>query len=271
MTGKFTLKENFDLAREAVLKAGEIALKGLQTKDFKTWLKGGYEPVTEIDLKVNEYLKQALTQARPGYGWLSEESVDDRERLNLKYVWVVDPIDGTRALIKGRDDFTICVALVKDGKPVVGAIFSPARKELYLALEGAGATLNGKSIQVSRARVVEGMKLQGDEDYFDRPKRWQSPWRNVTYSKYQSFALRVVSVAAGEFDAAISARPKSEWDLAAADLIVTEAGGICCGQDGRPLTYNNENTRIARIVAANPALKDQILEKLKGRIPKNTS
>lgn len=271
MTEKFTLKEDFDLAREAVLKAGEIALENLRTKNFKTWLKGGYEPVTEIDLKVNEYLKQALTKARPGYGWLSEESIDNRERLNLKYVWVVDPIDGTRALIKGRDDFSICVALVKKGKPIVGAMFSPGRKELFLARKGKGATLNGKPIHVGRARVVEGMKLQGDDSYFDRPRRWQSPWENVIYGKHQSFALRIASVAAGVFDAAISARPKSEWDVAAAGLILTEAGGICCGQDGKPFIYNNENTQIARIVATNPALKNQILEKLKERIPKNTS
>ena len=271
MTGKFTLKEDFDLAREAVLKAGEIALENLQTKNFKTWLKRGHEPVTEIDLKVNEYLKQALTKARPGYGWLSEESVDDRERLNLKYVWVVDPIDGTRALIKGGDDFTVCVALVEDGKPVLGAIFAPAREELYLALKGAGATLNSKPIHVSGAMSLAGIRLQGDDAYFDRPKRWQSPWEEISYGKYQSFALRIASVATGEFDAAISARPKSEWDIAAADLILTEAGGICCDGAGQPHTYNNENTRIARIVATNPALKDQILEKLKGLTPKNTS
>jgi len=271
MTGNFTLEDDFRLAREAALEGGQIALRNLGSRTIKTWLKHGHEPVTDIDLEVNEYLKTALTKPRPGYGWLSEESADDNKRLGLKKIWLVDPIDGTRAFIKGNDDFTVCVALLDGGKPVVGAIYAPARDEFYLARKGAGATLNGKAIHVGNASVLKGLRFQGDDTYFDRPKRWKSPWENIVYGKYQSFALRVVAVAAGEYDAAVSARPKSEWDIAAADLILTEAGGVCCDQDGRPFSYNNENTRIPRIVATNQALKGQILEKLRGRIPKNTS
>ena len=271
MNENFTREEDFQLVKEAVRKAGEIALEELRKSDLKSWLKKGNEPVTEIDLKVNDYLREALTTPRPGYGWLSEESADNRERLTLKNIWVVDPIDGTRALLKKGKNFSVCVALVEDGKPVLAAIFAPARGEFFLAQKGAGATLNNTPIRVSDRTSVDGMRLQGDDSYFDRPKRWQSPWENITYDKYQSFALRIAAVAAGKFDAAISARPKSEWDVAAADLIVTEAGGVCCGLDGEALTYNNENTRIPWTVATNLALKDQINEKLKGRVPKNIS
>jgi len=271
MTQNFTLEEDCQLAKKVVLEGGKIALRNLGSDSMKTWLKRGHEPVTEIDLEVNEYMKDALTSARPTYGWLSEESADDRRRLDMKNVWVVDPIDGTRAFIKGNDDFTVCLALVKGGKPVVGAIFAPARDQLFLARKGGGATLNGQPIHVGTASDIKGIRLQGDDSYFDRPKRWISPWENITYGKYQSFALRVVEVAAGKYDAAISAKPKSEWDIAAADLIVGEAGGVCCDGDGNPLTYNNKNTRIRRIMASNPALKDEIVEKLRGRIPKSTS
>lgn len=268
MTKNSDREKDFQLLKNAVLQAGDIALAGQKKDHLQTWLKRGVEPVSEIDLAVNDMLKAALIGARPDYGWLSEESVDDPARLAKKFVWVVDPIDGTRAYIRGDGDFSICVALLEDGVPILSVIFAPARDEIYWALKGLGASLNTKPIHVSQTIEIPGMKLQGDEGYFKNTRRWQVPWPDMTLGKYQSFALRIVSVAAGKFDAAISARPKSEWDVAAADLIITEAGGVCCDGAGDGFRYNRENTRLARIVATTPGLKDEVLERLKGWKPK---
>jgi len=184
---------------------------------------------------------------------------------------ILDPIDGTRAFIKGAKDFSICVALLKGDRPILSVLFAPARDEFFSAMKNQGAFLNNNKIQVGTASRIPGMKLQGDEGYFKNVKRWQTPWPEMTFGKYQSFALRIASVAAGNFDAAISARPKSEWDVAAADLIVTEAGGICCDGEGKAFVYNQKNTRLAEIVATIPGLLPEILERMQGRKPKNTS
>lgn len=271
MTKEHSKKDDFSLLKEAVLKAGAMALEGLGKADLKTWLKRGVEPVSEVDLAINNYLKETLLGARPDYGWLSEESTDTPARLAKKFVWVVDPVDGTRAYIRGAEDFSICVALLEDGRPIISVIFAPARDEFYSAQKNQGAFLNRRQIQVSPTTEISGMKLQGDAGYFTNPKRWQTPWPDMAFGKYQSFALRIVSVACGVFDAAISARPKSEWDVAAADLILTEAGGICCDGAGEAFCYNQKNTRLAEIVASTPALLPEILNRLRGRLPKNTS
>ncbi|MEE8259068.1 MAG: 3'(2'),5'-bisphosphate nucleotidase CysQ [Sphingomonadales bacterium] len=271
MTRAYSEKEDFSLLKNAVLEAGALALAGLGKTNLETWLKRGVEPVSEIDLAVNDHLKNVLMSARPDYGWLSEESMDDSTRLDKNLVWVVDPIDGTRAFIKGAKDFSICVALLQGGRPILSVLFAPARDEFFSAMKNRGAFLNNNNIQVGTASRIPGMKLQGDEGYFKNAKRWQTPWPEMAFGKYQSFALRIASVAAGNFDAAISARPKSEWDVAAADLIVTEAGGICCDGEGKAFVYNQKNTRLAEIVATIPGLLPEILERLKGRKPKNTS
>ncbi|TDI61359.1 MAG: 3'(2'),5'-bisphosphate nucleotidase CysQ [Alphaproteobacteria bacterium] len=271
MTRTYSEKKDFSLLKNAVLEAGALALAGLGKTNLKTWLKRGVEPVSEIDLAVNDLLKKTLMEARPDYGWLSEESTDNSARLDKKFVWVVDPIDGTRAFIKGAKDFSICVALLEGDRPILSVLFAPARDEYFSAIKNQGAFLNNKQIQVGTTSGIPGMKLQGDAGYFKNVKRWQTPWPEMTFGKYQSFALRIASVAAGNFDAAISARPKSEWDVAAADLIVTEAGGMCCDGEGKAFVYNQENTRLAEIVATTPALLPEILERMQGRKPKNTS
>lgn len=266
MTASF--KDDFALAEAAVRAAGKIALDFLGKDNFDTWLKRGVEPVTEIDLKINTLLKAELTGKRPDYGWLSEECADQKDRLGKDRVWIVDPIDGTRAFMRGKSDFAISVALVEREGPVIGLLFAPARDEFYTAVKGHGAFLNGEKIHVGAHAEISGMRLQGDRDYFTS-KRWLVAWPDMTINKYQSFALRVTGVARGKYDAALSARPKSEWDVAAAGLILEEAGGVVCDQNGKRFSYNQENTRLQHIIATTPRLKDKILAQLKNRKPKS--
>jgi len=258
------LEEDFLLLKNAIRKAGEITLNHLGRENIKTWMKRGVEPVTEIDLEIDQYLKTTLLAARPNYGWLSEETADDEKRLKQKNVWVVDPIDGTRGFMKGQDDFSVTGALVVEGCSTIGIIFAPARDEFYAAIKGRGATLNDAPITVSNAETITGMRMQGDRDYL-KSRKWTTPWPEMTIGKYKSFALRLAAVAAGKFDAAISAQPKSEWDVVAGDLIISEAGGCCVDGEGMDFTYNQKNTRLQRIVATTPGIKDEILAQLKKR------
>jgi myo-inositol-1(or 4)-monophosphatase len=246
----------------AVRDAGALALARIEAGAVRSWLKRGVEPVTDIDLAVNDLLRERLQ--RPGFGWLSEESADDPARLACSNVWVIDPIDGTRAVVKGRRDYSISAALVAEGKPVLGVVFAPAREEFYSAQKGRGAALNGRPIRVSGRETLAGARIQGDRDYLTS-RRWTAPWPKATIGKFQSFALRLAAVAAGTVDLAVSAKPKSEWDVAAGHLILEEAGGVCCGGAGEPLTYNRRSPRFARIVGTTPGLKAPVLAQLARR------
>lgn len=270
MTLKQNLTEDFELLKKAVLKAGDIAMEKFGSSEFKSWLKDGNEPVTEIDLAVNQSLKETLIGARPDYGWLSEESTDDKTRLGKKYVWVVDPIDGTRAYIKGNPDFSISVALLENNVPVLGITFAPALDKFYEAAKQSGCFLNGEKVEVRKAKDLKGMRLQSDPGYIGNTPRWHHPWPEMSVSKYQSFALRLAAFAAGEADAVLAARPKSEWDVAAGAVLIKEAGGVLCNQAGKPFAFNQENTRLHQIMAFSPGLREEFLKIVNGRISKSS-
>ncbi|TXM95797.1 3'(2'),5'-bisphosphate nucleotidase CysQ, partial [Methylobacterium sp. WL103] len=132
--------------REALREAASLALpffkEGGHTS-AKIWSKAGGSPVTEADVAVDTFLKIRLSQIVPEAAWLSEETADDAERIGHDLVWIVDPIDGTRAFLSGHRDWSIAVALLKAGEPVVGFVNAPALGHDYEAIRGRGATRNG--------------------------------------------------------------------------------------------------------------------------------
>ena len=155
-------RDDLKLLEDAVRAAGAIARK-FYGGDYRRWSKEGGSPVTEADLAVNSYLCETLTSARPGYGWLSEESADNLDRLSRREVFVVDPIDGTVAFLKGRPHFTICAAVVRDGVAVAGVVHNPMLDHLYKAADGGGAFRNGETIHVGAAHSLEGCRANGDD------------------------------------------------------------------------------------------------------------
>jgi myo-inositol-1(or 4)-monophosphatase len=230
----------------AMRDAGTIALRFFRGT-LKSWTKGtGDSPVSEADIAVNDLLRERLPIT--GDGWLSEESENDPARANARRVWVVDPIDGTRAYIAGREDWSISVALVEAGRPVLAAVFAPATDEMFVATAGNGATRNGAPIHVSAAAGLDGARIAG-------PKRLQD-WiagRHpglIAMPRIHSLALRLVRVAQAEIDGAIAGGNAHDWDLAAADLLVHEAGGLMTTLDGRVLDYNRPEPIHSVLVAA---------------------
>ena len=147
---------------DAVRSAGALALEASR-KPLKTWTKEHDSPVSEVDIAVDALLKERLTAIMPDAGWLSEETEDDPARLSARRVWIVDPIDGTRAFIAGRSDWTISVALVEDGRPIVAALHAPASEEFFLGVAGAGVTRNGRRDPRQRRRGTRGRAGFGPE------------------------------------------------------------------------------------------------------------
>jgi myo-inositol-1(or 4)-monophosphatase len=249
--------EDLKLLEAAVRDAGHIARK-FYGGDYKRWSKEGGSPVTEADLAVNKLLYDALTAARPGYGWLSEENADDPARLEKRQVFVIDPIDGTIAFLKNRPHFTICAAIVVDGRPCCGVVYNPISEELYSARAGAGAHRNGAAIHVGARAELEGCALLGNRSQFHLP-----PWPSMHVQNRNSVAYRVVLVADGSADASVSLTAKRDWDLAAADIILHEAGGRLTDAGGDTLIYNKPVTRQSSLIAANPRLHGKIVSLLR--------
>lgn len=226
--------------------------------------KSPNHPVTQADLEVDTLLQTVLGAARPDYGWLSEESRDDGSRLRAKRVFVVDPIDGTRAFIKGKPHFTICIAVVEAGRPVSAVVFNPALDEMYCAQYGGGASCNDKALRISPQNQLHGARLLTSAHLL-RHKSWANPWPKVHTGSRNSIAYRIALVGAGQWDAALTLKPKSDWDLAAADLIASEAGTRVTGPDGLPFRYDQAKTVKPGVICAGPALHPLILERITNR------
>lgn len=230
-----------------VREAGAVALTKFRVP-LKSWMKGNASPVCEADIAVDELLRQRLAVPDPSYGWLSEESVDDFSRLQARRVWIVDPIDGTRAFIAGRDDWCIAAALVEDGRPIVGALYAPVDDALFLASRNGGATLNGEPMHPRDAPDLDGAVAAGP------PRRLEmlvAAYPQIKPApKVHSLALRLARVAVGTLDVAIAGANSHDWDIAAADLIVHEAGGLLTGLDERPPIYNRADPRHGVLIAA---------------------
>ena len=231
-------------------EAGALARKTGQGA-FRHWTKGeDRSPVSEADIAVNDLLHQRLTALAPGAGWLSEET-EGAPDTTRALIWVVDPIDGTRAFISGRADWSISAALVEGGRPLVAALYAPASEEVFLAARGAGATLNGAAIKANDGDALRGAKMAGPKRYLDRVSDLAEG--TLAQPKVHSLALRLARVAQGAIDAAFASRGSHDWDLAAADLLVHEAGGALTDFTGRPLNYNGSQAARGALVAAGQA------------------
>jgi myo-inositol-1(or 4)-monophosphatase len=260
------LAEDRALIEDAVRTAGGIAKKYFGG-EYRRWDKGAGQPVTEADLAVDKYLRETLTKARPGYGWLSEETEDDPARREKKNVFVVDPIDGTVAFLKKRPHFTVCVALVRDGRPVIGVVLNPVLDECFAANDGEGATLNGETIRVSGRSELEGCRMCAARSMFEHPA-WNNPpnrpWPPMHIETRNSVAYRMALVASGAYDATLALSAKRDWDMAAADIIVREAGGgLVTAHDGTIPRYNGAHAIQPSLIAAGPKLHAEILSRVR--------
>ena len=242
---------------DAARGAGEIAQRHAGPT-ARVWDKpGGQGPVTEADLEVDAYLAERLRRARPGYGWLSEESVDTSARLESDTVFIVDPIDGTRSFIDGSRTWAHALAVVEAGRVRAGVVYLPARDKLYAAATGGGATLNGASIRVGARAALDGAHVLAPKPVF-APEHWRGRVPQVQRGFRPSLAYRLGLVAEGRFDAMFTLRPSWEWDIAAGAVILSEAGAVISDRRGQPLRFNNAHPQLDGVVAANAALHGQL-------------
>lgn len=250
------------LLTDAVREAGALALSLFRT-ELKNWTKGASSPVSEADIRVNDLLESRLRAATPDYGWLSEESVDDEARLGKRLTWIVDPIDGTRGYLAGREDWCVSVALVEDATPLLAAVFVPASDEFFFATRGRGARRNDVALSASPGAELDFSRVAGPKPLVERLSR--SSGEIVLHPRIGSLALRLCRVAQGSLDAAFAGGQSRDWDLAAANLIVQEANGNMTALSGDPILYNRREVTHGVLVAAGRDRHASIVEHFRNR------
>jgi myo-inositol-1(or 4)-monophosphatase len=245
-----------DVSRIAA-EAGKIA-HAKQGGEFRRWEKVPGHPVCDIDLEVDAFLRDHLSRLDPDAGWLSEETLDQSDRIERRRVWVVDPIDGTRDYLRGRNGWCVSVALVEDRVPIIGVLDAPGRGEHWSAQKGRGAWRNGGRLRVSQRTEFSGARVPAD----------QLPNADsdlVAIAKPNSIALRIALVAAGEADLVATLRWGYEWDIAAAALIAREAGAAVAGVLGQPLAFNTASAEAFGVLVSTPGIHDAAAERLRER------
>lgn len=249
------------LLAKAALNAGAIAMRYWK-QDPKTWEKPGLGPVTEADLAVNAYLEGELRSARPGHGWLSEETTDSADRLECEHVFIIDPIDGTRAFIAGEKHFAVSIALAHGGRISDAAIYLPALDQLYTASESGPALCNGQPIRASTCPGLESANILMSKNFL-AADHWHRPPLGLRRSFRSSIAYRLCLVADGSFDGMISTRDAWEWDIAAGSLIAERAGAVVSDRLGKALQFNAPQAKTPGIFCAAPGVHAGLLADLK--------
>ncbi len=237
------MDNDLKLAINASLKAGEIIMQ-YYCDDYEIKEKGYHNPVTTADKEADSYLKSTLMSARPQYGWLSEETVDSKNRLNKEKVWIVDPLDGTKEFIEGVPQFVVSIALVEKGIPIIGVLHNPVTKETFHAAKGGGAYLDQGQYRCSikdstRDMVILNSRSETRRGLWEPYKKHFKELRPIG-----SVAYKMGLTAIGKADIFATLRPKNEWDICAGTCLINEAGGKVINLNGKDITFNNQKTLI---------------------------
>jgi myo-inositol-1(or 4)-monophosphatase len=250
---------------QAALDAARDVFSRFTPGAIETEYKAGHDPVTEADRSVDAVLRQNLL--RDGEGWLSEETVDNPDRLDKEHVWIVDPLDGTREFVLGLPEFCVSIGFVENGKPVAGGIYNPATRETFLGAIDTGVLYNGKPSVPSQRTTLDGAIVLASRSEVKRGdwKPFESaPFRTKAMG---SVAYKLALVSAGLADVTFTLTPKNEWDVAAGAALVLSSGGFVATLDNAPLRCNNCNPLLSGLIASGPFLREPLLSALEAHLP----
>ena len=240
-----------EISCKALKEASKIATT--LKNNIQVTYKSESQPLTNADKEIDDYLKTYFRTHTPDFGWLSEESQDDKSRLNKDFFWCLDPIDGTRSYINKKPEYTISLALIEKSQPVIGHILNPETKEYFYAEKNNGAFCNEKKITVNNSSKLDECKIAISSSEIRKLESYEI-FKTKKIKKIGSIAYKVALVAKGEIDIAVSFSKKNDWDLAAADLIIKEAGGNLKDLNGNDIYYNKASTKIKSVLACNSSI-----------------
>ncbi len=249
------MEKELKTARLAALEAGKKLLSYYKHK-YEIKQKSYHNPVTDADHAANDRIKEILLNEFPSHGWLSEETIDSAERLNREFVWIIDPLDGTKEFIEGVDNFAVSIGLVREGVPVLGVLYNPATEEMMHGVLGQGAYYNDRKVHCSTKASLKECSIvisrsESRRGLWDHTDQWFAGKGHIG-----SVAYKLGLTAAGKYDFFATLRPKNEWDVAAGHIILQEAGGVLQNVDsGETRQFNQENPLITPgLVGGSPLL-----------------
>ena len=257
--GGSDLSRELALAKRAAREAGKILRRHWRRGGYEIGSKGHDNPVTQADLEADRAIKKRLRDPFPEYGWLSEETVDNDARLKRRRVWIVDPLDGTKEFIKGIPEFSVAIALIENGAPILGVTYNPIKREMYWAARGLGCHLNTKRVRVTKTRTLKRATVLASRSETARGE-WQVFDGTMQVSPTGSVAYKLAMVAGGKGDATFTRSPKSEWDIASGAALVLEAGGAITDIKGRAIRFNQRNAKLQGLVADNKLLHAALMK-----------
>jgi len=248
-----------------ITKRAGLIIEEVRSTAFEVEQKGSMGPVTEADRQADEFLKKELLALHPA-GWLSEETADNRDRLSRSKLWVVDPLDGTKEFVEGVPQYTVAVALVEDGEPILGVVHNPATNEMIFATRGGGAFLReggggGRCEEFLPARVSDSQVILASRSEIRRGEfdPFQTGWEVEAVGSIE-YKLGLVGIGRGA--ATLSRGPKWEWDVCAGAIIVEEAGGIVTDAFGDRFRFNKEFPKVKGVIAGAPIAYQKVLEEV---------
>ena len=251
------MEQFLETALAAARSAAQVAL-GYYRGDFEVEVKSDQTPVTVADRKAEEIIRATLLDAFPDHGFFGEESGKQQE--DAEYLWLVDPIDGTKSFVGGYGMWSTQIALMHRGELVLGVSSAPATRELAYAARGLGAFLDGEPISVSEKSVLEEASVStGNLQTLARSPQWQrlgEIFARVNRTRGYGDYYHYHRLAAGQLEAVIES-DVNILDIAALAVIVNEAGGIFTDLEGKPLALDTSS-----VLAATPGLHGQLLDTL---------
>lgn len=240
-----TYNEELKVALDATKVAHKIIMEIYENEDFKTEIKDDDSPVTQADLKANEYICHTLLENFKDYGLLSEELSDSKERLNKEYVWVVDPIDGTKDFIAKTGEFTVNIGLIYNHEVILGVIGVPAKDEIYYAVKGQGTYLlkDNKVERLFVSNCDENLVQMHSRFHFSKSEQeYFDDHPEISELKEAGSAYKACLVASGKAHVYLkNSKGTKEWDVAPSSIIVKEAGGFFGLPNGEEMKFNREN------------------------------
>ena len=243
MSYQLPFKKNLQetkLAINAVIEAGKAVME-IYEQDFSVKLKQDRSPLTQADIKSNEIIQRIISVS--GYPILSEESVDDKERLNCEKIWIVDPLDGTSDFVSRTGEFTIMVALIEHNKPILGVVYCPTNKTLFVAQKNGGAYNlgNGQCLKLSISNVAELEKCRAvvSRHHLSDQDRQFLMKIKIDKSTQLGSSLKVMDICSGNAELYFATTNNmKQWDTCASYCLIKEAGGEMTDMFGSELKYN---------------------------------
>jgi 3'(2'), 5'-bisphosphate nucleotidase len=257
-----------------IKKAGESVLSYYES-DYEVVVKKNDTPVTQADIDSNKIIIKGLEKFE-NYGVLSEELTDDKIRLDKEFVWIIDPMDGTKDFIEKTGDFTIMIGLVKNGDPIFGAIYKPVDDILYYGIKGEGAFIKKgneepKALKVSKIDKIADFKILTSRFHLsDLEKDFADKFKIKDFVPRGS-SIKVCNIAEGKAEVNFNPSNKTwEWDVCASDIILSEAGGKLTDMNGDKIIYNKDNPRNENgYIATNGLTHKQVVKEVKKINEKN--